>query len=349
VEWTFDQPGNLQGWQPNAHLTNTTVANGAITCRSVGHDPMFILGPLLNLPASPWQAIEVRLKADRDGGAEIFWSGTTQGPFGGLSQEKTTDFQVIGDNQWHVYRLFPFWHPEKKIVKLRLDLFDGATFAIDSIRIEELAVPPAAAKADFDFTKGAQGWQPIGSATLAAGATGLAVSAKAADAFALAPPASLSAETDTYVSLRLAVDRGDHATLLFATDRKHGLHSFTFPVTADGQERTYNVDMLNAPNWNGRVLALGLRPSEAPGATGRVRWLKVSADPQGAPQLRVGSFALEDALPRVGVPVTLAANVANTGGEPLKNLRTQLELPKGLRILPDSPAKPLVPDRKSVV
>lgn len=343
LEWTFDQASNLQGWQPNPHVTNATVAGGAITCRTVGNDPMFILGPLLNLPTSPWQAIEVRLKADRAGGAEFFWSGTTQGPFGGLSQEKTTDFHVIGDNQWHVYRLFPFWHPEKKIVKLRLDLFDAASFTIDSIRIVELSVPPAVAKADFDFTKGLQGWQAIGNATLATSTGSVSLSAKDSEAFALAPPVNINADTDSYVSLRLAVDRGDHATLVYATDRKHGLHTFTFRVTPDGQEHTYNVDMLNAPNWNGRVLALGLRPSEAAGATGRVRWLKVSPEPQGAPQLRVVSFALEDALPRVSVPVTLAAIVANTGGEALKNLRTQLELPKGLQVRSDSVAKPLVP------
>ena len=39
VEWTFDQPGNLQGWQPNRALKEVTVANGVVSAQAVGSDP----------------------------------------------------------------------------------------------------------------------------------------------------------------------------------------------------------------------------------------------------------------------------------------------------------------------
>ncbi len=341
AEWTFDQPGDLQGWQPNGHVRDARSADGVLTCRTVGHDPMFILGAPLEFRATPWQVIELRIKADGEGGGEFFWSNTGEGKFGGFSQAKTTDFHVAGDNEWRVLRLFPFWQSERKIVKLRLDLFDGATFAIASIRIVEESPPPAAV-ADFDFTKGLYDWRAMGDADLSLGDTGAVISVNALDAIALAPPANIPADTDNYVSLRMSVDRGDHATLFYATDRRHGLQAHTFPIRADGEEQTYNVDMLNAPDWGGRVLALGLRPSEATGVTARVRWLKVSEEPQGEPQLRVISCALEDALPRVGSPVALAAIVANAGGEPLRDLRVSVELPDGVRIVPGSEAAPSV-------
>ena len=70
VEWAFDQAGHLRSWQPNGHLRDVTVTNGAMSARAVGHDPMLVLNERLELSASPWQVIEVRLKADRDGECE---------------------------------------------------------------------------------------------------------------------------------------------------------------------------------------------------------------------------------------------------------------------------------------
>jgi hypothetical protein len=159
AEWTFVKPGDLQGWQPNTHVTNVVVTNGVLACRAVGSDPILELRPLLDLKASPWQVVEIRLKADRDGTAELFWSNTSTGRYGGFTQEKTTRFNVTGDGQWRTYRLLPCWHPEGRIVRLRFDVYDGARFELDFIRIAQLAAPPAAASAEFDFVKGAQGWQ----------------------------------------------------------------------------------------------------------------------------------------------------------------------------------------------
>ena len=54
AEWTFDQPGDLQGWQPNGHLTNVVVTNGVLACGALGGEawrpswpqPAHRLGPL---------------------------------------------------------------------------------------------------------------------------------------------------------------------------------------------------------------------------------------------------------------------------------------------------------------
>jgi hypothetical protein len=332
AEWAFDQTGNLRGWAANGHLKNVAVTNGALTCRTDGSDPIFDYRGPLGFKATPFQQLEIRLKADREGEAEFFWTGTTLGKFGGFDQTKTTDFKVIGDGQWHTYRLLPFWQAEGKIVRLRLDLFDGARFAVEFIRIIELPAPPPAVVPEFDFTQGAQNWQAVGDATTQPGAEGLRITA-AADGFALAPPVRFSSEERTVVSIRMAVDKGRRATLCYASDAMPGLQRHSFSMEGDGQEHTYNLDLLAAKNWRGHIVALGLTPSEVPGAQARIQWLKVSGEPQGPAQLKVLSFAPVEALPRAGLPATLAARLLNTGGEPAKNLRAVLTLPGGVKAL----------------
>jgi uncharacterized repeat protein (TIGR01451 family) len=337
-EWTFDRDGDLQGWVPNGHFADVKVAGGILAGRGAGSDPILELRVMLELPASPWQVIEIRLRADRDGAVEFFWSNTSQGRYGGFSQEKTTRFNVLGDRQWRTYRLMPFWHAEGRIVRLRFDVFDGAKFDVDFIRIAELATPPPALHADFDFTKGAQGWQPVNGTTLGFNARGASLEMPAAESFLLGPPVQIRADEQSYVSLRLAVNQGLRGTLFFATDKAHGLHSVTFPLEADGQEHTYNLDLLAAKDWRGQIIALGVRPSDGGNAKASLRSLKVSDEPQGPPQLKVVSFGLEDALPRVGLPATLTAIISNTGGETASNVQATVTLPEGLQLLSASPS-----------
>jgi hypothetical protein len=349
AEWGFDRDGDLQGWQPNAHLADVQVAGGALTCRGAGADPILELKPLIDVPATAWQAIEIRLKADRDGIAEFFWSNTTQTRYGGFAQEKSTHFSVAGDGQWHTYRLFPFWPPEGRIIRLRFDPYDGAQFALDWLRIVQLAVPPLAEPAEFDFTQGAHGWQGLSGAAVTTTKDGLQIALPPAPAslanglpaqsegWALGPPLRVNAAERSFVSLCLAVDKGGYATVLFASEQAHGAQSCAFPLRPDGQAHTYCVDMLAAAPWRGRIVALGLRPSDAPGARATLRWLKVSAAPQGPPELWVVWFALDETRAGVGTPATLRAAVANEGGTTASNLVATLKLPDGVRVVESSP------------
>ncbi len=313
AQWLFDSEGDLEGWQPNAHLADVSVKGGVLSFRGSGFDPILEYRPLLDIPTSPWQFIEIRLKADRDGMAEFFWSNTTQPPYGGFRPGKETMFAVIGDNRWRTYRIFPFWHPEGKIVRLRFDPYDGANFA----EVEQGA---------WSRGQGVQGWQPVGEMQVTTEKDGLTVALQTPDAFLLSPPLQVDAEAQTFVSVRMAASKGKTATLLFTSEQAHGLHSFSFPIVADGKERTYNLDMLAAPNWQGRIIALGVRPTDAVGETVRLVWVKVSEEPQGPPELKVRAFALKDALPRAGLPTTLFAIVTNTGGETAKNVRASLKV-----------------------
>jgi hypothetical protein len=342
AEWTFDRDGDMQGWQPNSHLTGVTVTNGVLACRAVGSDPILELRPLLDLPTSPWQMIEVRLRSSQSGPCEFFWSNTTQGRYGGFSQDKTTRFQVDGDGQWHTYRLLPFWHRERKLVRLRLDVYDGTSFTVDFIRVLELAMPPPASRAEFDFTRGLQGWQVVGDGSCRSTPKGLAMTLSNTEAFLLSPPLQVRADGQSFVSVQVAAQNESAAlprefTLFFATDQAPGLHTLRVPDTGGAAERLYNLDMLAVPGWRGRVMALGLRTSHGTGAAACLRSLRISDDPQGPPQLDPVSFALEDAAPRAGAPSTLRAIVSNTGGTTATNLQAKLGLPGEIQLLSATP------------
>ena len=119
------------------------MVHGALGCRDTGHNPILEYRGALDFPAKPFQQIEVRIKADHDGVARFFWSNTKISKFGGFAPEKRTEFDVSGDGQWYTYRVLPFWQAEKKIIRLRLDLYDSTQFAVASIRIIELPAPTA--------------------------------------------------------------------------------------------------------------------------------------------------------------------------------------------------------------
>jgi len=92
AEWNFDKAGDLQGWQPNAQITDIKVANGVLSFRTVGDDPILYLRAPFEIPASPWHVIEIRMRATSDGMAEFFWSNTTEPPYEGFRPHKRTSF-----------------------------------------------------------------------------------------------------------------------------------------------------------------------------------------------------------------------------------------------------------------
>ncbi len=326
VEWRFEREGDWKGWQPNAHVAEVKVAEGALSFRTIGDDPILEFRPLLDLPASPWQAIEIRLKSDSDGLAEFFWSNTTEPPYGGFRPQKRTPFWVIGDNQWRTYRLFPFWHLEGKILRLRFDPPSGARVAIAFVRIVEFSVGQGVGE-----TGKVRDWTVVGEAKLMPQREGWSVELQSPDAFLLTP-VSVDAEANSFLSVRLSATSGKLATLFFACDQTNGLHTRTFPIVADGKEHTYSLDMLASTEWRGRIIAIGLRPTDAGGARAQIRWVRIGAEPQGAPELQIRVFALEDATPRAQVPTQLFAIVRNNGGEPVRHVRALLRLPSGVEI-----------------
>ncbi|MFN3420981.1 MAG: glycoside hydrolase family 99-like domain-containing protein, partial [Armatimonadota bacterium] len=326
ISWDFNRDGDFEGWTPNREIVDAKVEGGVLSFKAVGLDPILEYRLPLDIPASPWHAIEIHLKADRDGIAEFFWSNTTEPPYGGFRPNKRTKFWVIGDGQWRTYRILPFWHPEGKIIRLRFDPYGDANFQVDYIRIVELS------------TGQVRDWFAVGEIELRRQRDGLTAVMREPDALLLMP-VSVDAETNAFVSIRMAVNAGSVATLFFATEQTHGLHSRSFPIIADGKVHTYTLDMLGLPQWRGRVIAVGLRPTNASGVKAQIFSVQISDRPQGEPELQVKVFALDDATPRANVPTEIFAIVTNRGGQPLRNIKATLRLPAGVETI--SQPKPI--------
>ncbi len=332
VAWTFDQPGDRRGWQPNADLTNVVVADGAMQCRAVGADPILELQAPLSFAAEPWQAFEVRLKADHDGMAELFWSNTAEGRFGGFSQEKSTRFPVTGDGRWATYRVLPGWHNEGRIVRLRFDLYDATQFAVASIRVARWTQPAVSEATEFNFPADDAAWPEVVLGRLPEPGQARAE----ATTVRFGPPMRVDAVALNYLALRLTTPPWEVAAggarprgrLLFLTDREPGIKSLMFPLTADGRERFENLDLLAAPGWKGRVLGLGLEFTGTGGRDPEWRFAKLADAPQGPARIEIASFARTELTPRVGRPTRIEARLRNVGGAaPVERSRVTLTVP----------------------
>ncbi|MCX5759882.1 MAG: hypothetical protein NTU83_15540, partial [Candidatus Hydrogenedentes bacterium] len=156
--WTFDT--DAQGWTANAHLKNVAVKDGKLCADAIDWDPFFTISGL-EFEAKPWQYVIVSLTANRDGQGELFWTGETTGQNGGFSQEKSTRFNIQGNGQPQDIVITPFWQAEKTIRQLRLDVYNGAHFEIDQIRVVEWGggTPPLTDTYSWTFNGDVKPWQ----------------------------------------------------------------------------------------------------------------------------------------------------------------------------------------------
>ena len=142
--WTFETPGDFQGWQPAHDLTNCAVTEGALTGLTTHIDPYFV-SPLIKLPAGGFSTVVVRMKLELAGGesfiargAKLYWT-TSKAP--AFCPESGVGFETIGDGQWHDYEMSVSQNPNwtDTVTRLRIDpcmVFD-VKVAIDSVRLKK--------------------------------------------------------------------------------------------------------------------------------------------------------------------------------------------------------------------
>ncbi len=332
MEWNFSQQTGFMGWQPNSEIISARFEGDHLHFETIGTDPIWEYTLPFELTATPWQVIELRLKSDRDGMAEVFWSNTTDPPFGGFRPEKRTPFWIKGDGRWHLYRIIPFWQSEGKIIRLRFDPFGGARFDLDFIRIVQWNPPPSTDRSSFAFSNTLSDWQPFGELKATATPDGVALTAADTQALFLSPPLKLPSQEKAFATLELTADGAPYATFLFTSSQRPGLHSLTFPVSPDGRRHTYNIDLLSSPFWTGEILAVGVRPP-VNGAKFLLHSLSLSSSPGGRADVRVKFFGVEEKTIRIGQKGTVTLVLTNTGGE---TARISLDTPKateGLEII----------------
>ncbi|MEN6403000.1 MAG: LamG-like jellyroll fold domain-containing protein [Armatimonadia bacterium] len=187
---------------------------------------------------------------------------------------------------------------------------------------------PLTAQAGFDFTKGLGGWLARdGQARVTPAGVSLKTSAPSTSLL----HDNLNADISRldYLTLRMTADQGSTATLVFVTSA--GAGRVPLPIQADGKPHTYLLEPWQTPGWGGKLMMLGLLPSDALGATATIRYLKVTAEPEGEGELLLEGLNSDTTLPRVGRPEKLTLRLRNTGG-PAKAVKVTLQAPKGVTL-----------------
>ena len=295
--WDFDDASALKTWVPNAHLEEVRVEDGAIHATAIDWDPFFTCRDV-SFKASPWQFVVIRIKADRSGQGELFWSSSLEGEYGGLAQEKRSPFSIRAGGAWQEIAIVPFWHKEGMIRQLRLDLYDGAHFEIDSVRVMDWA-------AEQESLTDVYAWEfedrDPGTWRIHPGIGDL-----------FAPPLALPVRGKGFVAVRLSAEKEAEGRVFWATRASVGEESESFAIRGDGKSRYYNVEVQSYPSWQGKLCALGLRLPRNAGV--RLESVALCEAPMGPAELVIGYFGFENGVNRAGRRARVLVHCENIGG-----------------------------------
>ncbi|MGQ9820582.1 MAG: glycoside hydrolase family 99-like domain-containing protein [Thermogutta sp.] len=333
IEWRFDGSGGLQGWAAGGHVQNLQVRDGLLEGETVGDDPI-LFSPTVEIAAAPLQYVEFRMKTTAGGAGQLFWTETLEGRFGGFSEEKVCRFDAFSDGEFHVYRVYPFWHAAKKIIRLRLDPPAAERFAIEWIRVAEQPLPGVSEKSAWRFPADAQDWLAWQDVEFTGTtADGLRLQATGKSPVLLSPMLAVPADENAYVCVRMAVNKGNAGRILAVSQGRFGMESLTFPLRPDGKMHSYHIEVDGMRTWAGQVIFLGVQPTDAADAVVRLESIEIADAPRGPAEIEVGFFGSTAGVNRVRRPIEVALLVRNLGSEPVRDLVATLKLPGDCRIL----------------
>jgi hypothetical protein len=296
-QWDFEQDSQLQQWVPNAHLSNVVVEDGKLRAEAVDRDP-FLHCRGITIKTKPRQYVVIRMRANKPGIGELFWSGKLEGKYGGLTNKKNARFSIKGENYWQEIVVFPFWHTEGIIRQLRLDVFEDAHFEIDWIHILEWGANQSRSGIHvWSFGGDTSKWQ---------------IHPEATELFA--PPLKIDVSDKSWINVQLESDRDNVASILWACEKLHGLQTEEFRIRGDGKIHSYNIKMTDIPTWRHHIVAFGIRlPQEG---NIRLQYIKIAKEPFGPGELEVNYFGFENDVNRTGRPCRLLAQIITEVDQP---------------------------------
>lgn len=321
AEWNFDSLADA--WTANSSVKDLAVRDGCLCGRSVGRDPVLV-GPLFEIPADTYQYVEIRMRSTASGTGELFWTNTTEDPYGGFRSQCCQKIEYMGGD-FHTYRVFPFWQDLGKVIRLRLDPPEDAEFALDYIRIAELPAP-ASKSAVFDFTKPGRVWLSADDPQPSASPDGISLSGPG-EKFIISPKLDLDSESYPWLGMMIRSGGADYAVFQWLSSKLRGLQSLTVPLKPDDAWHVYNIPTEQATDWLGRIQVLALRISPAEGRRAEIRLAGAGAKPMGQADLDIKHFGFKDTVNRAGTgkPAVVQARIANAGGEPARDISAVLK------------------------
>jgi len=311
--WEFNGQ-DAEGWTPARHLASITLADGAVSGRATGQDPQLV-SPLFELPASPFQEVWARVKSDRAGRGELFYTNTTEGQYGGFSGTKVAFYTVTAADTWEVVRMRPFWQTEKRLIHLRFDPLPDSAMAVDWIRIVE-PVDIGSPVAESAWGEGANGlpsgWRQGGPNRWTA------------------PLLNTPVDDLPLLVLDLQVPAEGLLNVRWASDSAQGLQHLWQFLGRDGLRHRLQIDMASREGWSGRLLMLEVQVTTPEGASAALRAASLQAKPEPAADVHVLSFAQQDGINRVGRPAVFLLRLLNRGGARAEGVRVAAAAPPEL-------------------
>ncbi len=321
IEWRFDTAGDFHGWTVGGLIADGAVRDGALHGRATGSDPI-LFAPVFEIAAAPLQCVEICMKGTAPAVAELYWTETLEGQYGGFSPEKYRLLHTQGDGEYHVYRIWPFWHAAKKIIRLRFDPPNVGEFDIQWVRItEKQGVATSAAKA----------WQgsEIGQQWFAAGD----VEGNSQGPILLSPRLAIHAVDHPFVCVRMATDRAGSGRLFCVSSSRFGWESLAFPLRPDGKLHSYNLAVNGLSKWQDEIILLGLQvPTAADGST-KVESIEVASEPRGPAELEIDYFGPSEGIQRAGRPAVVSCTIRNLGGQVAENVTATLQVGANVKVL----------------
>lgn len=315
-QWNFSDPEVCNAWEANTHIENIQCADGMLQGKTVSWDPFFRCSALA-IPALSGQYIRLRMKADVSGRGQLFWTGASDGQYGGFEERKSTHFQIpVTDGLEDIY-LFPFWQTEGTIRQLRLDLYDGLQFGIAEIAVlENLQSAPLPEDTAWAFTDSgeAPGWLTLNRASLL-----------------VSPPLEIATDKMKWVILEASARRDCALDLFWSTDTIAGAQKETVYLRHnDGAARRYYIHPADSRFWQGKLIGLYL--SIPPNSSISIRSISLSPEADGPPELELTYFGFEDAVSRAGRPEKVLAQFTNAGGGEAVIENVRLDTSEGMRV-----------------
>ena len=223
-------------------------------------------------------------------------------------------------------------------VKLYRRTLSPKEIVTEAFGIAEAAASSADPSFDFAAGAGLEGWSTQEDARVALVGKQLVVVNKTPHSFVVNNRLSANIDKKDFVSLRMAVDKGSRARLIFVTTK--GTGQIPFQTYDDRKPHTYVLDPWTVIGWGGDLLALGLIPSDLAENTAKIDYLQVGEAPRAAPDVQVDRIYTASTLPRAQRPERICVRLRNAAGASQALLAT-LSAPEGITV--KSPASQPLP------
>lgn len=272
-----------------------------------------VISPAFELDPTPLQYIEIEVKTDIDGQAQLYYLDTNKESSPEFKSEQSVQLNIRGDNEYHVYKVYPFWQSNEKVARIRLDITSSSA-TIRAIRIID-SMPGQAIAPNWTFKNSNAEWQLIKQmGSIQVTPLGLQVNGNA-DATVLSSLINVAADDNKWATIRV-ISKTAHTMLLkWACDKSSGLQCVPVELRGDNAIHSYTICLGELPQWQGNIRALAVTPSDC-GETRNItiESVVISNASVGPPELEIIKFHTEPAVVRAGQKAKLVVEVKNTGG-----------------------------------